>query len=68
MADVRAAATGEGVQAARAAGLRIAERATVLATSGWRGVRSVTLGTVAADGTIGRGQTVACDTLLMSGG
>jgi sarcosine oxidase subunit alpha len=68
VADVRAAATGEGVQAARAAGLRIAERATVLATSGWRGVRSVTLGTVAADGTIGRGQTVDCDTLLMSGG
>jgi len=34
VADVRAAATGEGVQAARAAGLRIAERATVLATTG----------------------------------
>jgi sarcosine oxidase subunit alpha len=68
VADVRAAATGEGVQATRAAGLRILERATVLATAGSRSVRSVTLGTVAADGTIGRGDTVDCDTVLMSGG
>ncbi len=68
VADVRDAATGEGVQAARAAGLQIAERATVLATTGWRGVRSVTLGTVAADGAIRRGDTVDCDTVLMSGG
>ena len=49
---------GRGRAGGAAAGLQIAERATVLATAGWRGVRSVTLGTVAADGAIGRGDTV----------
>ena len=51
IADVREAADGAGPAAARAAGLEVVDRATVLGTSGRLGIRSVTLGTI-ADATI----------------
>ena len=68
VADVREAPGEPAAAAARKAGLRIVTRATALATAGGRGIRSVSLGSVATDGTVGRGETVACDALLMSGG
>ena len=68
VADVRDGAGSATVSAARAAGLPVTTSATVLGTSGRRRVRSVTLGRVAADGSVSRGATVSCDALLMSGG
>ena len=68
VADVRDSAESATVSAARAAGLPVTTSATVLGTSGRRRVRSVTLGRVAADGSVSRGATVSCDALLMSGG
>ena len=68
VADVRDGAGSAAVSAARAAGLPVTTSATVLGTSGRRRVRSVTLGRVAADGSVSRGATVSCDALLMSGG
>src|SRR6185503_7396979 len=67
IADVREAANGAGPAAARAAGLEVVDRATVLGTSGRLGIRSVTLGTI-ADANIADRRTIACDALLMSGG
>ena len=67
VADVRDAATGAGPAAARAAGLEVVDRATVLGTSGRLGLRSVELGSL-VDGTILDRRTIACDALLMSGG
>jgi len=68
IADVRGAADGPAVAAARAAGLPITTQATVLGTRGRLRVRSVSLGRVAADGTVRPDATVACDAVLMSGG
>jgi sarcosine oxidase subunit alpha len=71
IADVRTTARPEptaAVAAARAAGLRIMERATVLGTAGRLRVRSVTLGVVSADGSIRAAGALPCDALLMSGG
>ena len=67
VADVRETAIGAGPTAARAAGLEVVERATVLGTSGRLGLRSVELGSL-VDGTIGNRRTIACGALLMSGG
>ncbi len=64
---MRDAATGAGPAAAREAGLEVVDRATILGTSGRRGVRSVTLGRVVGR-TIDDRRKVACDALLMSGG
>ena len=68
IAEVRAEPGAAALAAARSAGIRVIEGATVLATAGRLRIRSVTLGTVARDGSIGRGETLACDALLMSGG
>ncbi|HEX9413332.1 MAG TPA: sarcosine oxidase subunit alpha family protein [Ktedonobacterales bacterium] len=68
VADVRATPGAAALAAVRSAGIRVIERATVLATAGRLRVRNVTLGTVAPDGTITRGDTLPCDALLMSGG
>ena len=67
VADVRDGAAGAGPAAAREAGLEVVDRATILGTSGRRGVRSVTLGRVAGR-TIDDRRKVSCDALLMSGG
>lgn len=55
---------------ARAEALRIPTRIgwTVTDTAGRLRVESVRINPVAADGTVGAGQTLACDALLMSGG
>jgi sarcosine oxidase subunit alpha len=68
VADVRARPGAAALAAARSAGISVIEGATVLATAGRLRVRNVTLGTVAPDGTITPGDTLACDALLMSGG
>ena len=68
VADVRAAPGAAVLAAAHSAGIRVIEGATVLGTAGRLRVRNVTLGTVAPDGTIRPGETLACDALLMSGG
>src|SRR5260221_337181 len=67
-AAVRAEPGAAALAAARSAGIRVIEGATVLGTAGRLRVRNVTLGTGAPDGTITRGETLACDALLMSGG
>ncbi len=54
--------------AARAAGIQILPRATVLGTEGGLRVRSIALGTVGADGSVAAGPRIDCDAVLMSGG
>ncbi len=68
IADVRARAEGPLVAAARAAGLSVLPSATVVGTDGDLRVSAITLGTVAADGSVRVGERIACDTVLMSGG
>jgi len=68
IADVRDGPGGAAMSAARAAGIRVIDHATVLGTAGRLRVNSVTLGVVAADGSIGAAGTLPCDALLMSGG
>ena len=70
IADVRAAGSGDGpgVCAARAKGLPIRASATVLGTGGTLRVERVQLGVVGADGKVTRGDALACDVVLMSGG
>ncbi|MGB8327410.1 MAG: glycine cleavage T C-terminal barrel domain-containing protein, partial [Steroidobacteraceae bacterium] len=68
VADVRDSAEGAAAAAARAAGLPVVSRATVLGMAGRNRIRSVTLGQCAEGGLITRGDTLACDALLMSGG
>ncbi|MBS0395498.1 MAG: (2Fe-2S)-binding protein, partial [Proteobacteria bacterium] len=70
IADVRAPGVpaGPAQAAARAAGLPIEASATVLGTSGRLRVTGVTLGRVAADGSVTAGARHACDVVLMSGG
>jgi sarcosine oxidase subunit alpha len=67
VADLRAAATGALPDAARRAGIEVLTGSTVLGTAGSLRVNSITLGTVAG-GRVQRGQRIACDTVLMSGG
>jgi sarcosine oxidase subunit alpha len=69
IADVRAAASGELPQAARAAGLPVHEGMTVLNTSGRQRVREIALAGV-TDGRARRSSVrrVPCDSVLMSGG
>ena len=68
IADPRLKAQGSWREAARAAGLPVLERTTVLATRGRLRVSAVRLGHVDAHGRLARATTVACDLLLMSGG
>ncbi len=68
IADVRPEPSAPALAAARTAGIRVIQGATVLATAGRLRIRNVTLGTVRPGGTIGRGEILACDALLMSGG
>jgi sarcosine oxidase subunit alpha len=72
IADVRTHITsevrGSAATAAREVGIRVIDRATVLGTAGRLRVRSVTLGVLAADGSITDTCTLSCDALLMSGG
>ena len=66
--DVRDASDIPVAAAARAAGLTISARTTVLGTQGHLRVRSITLGELAADGSLRSSETLACDAVLMSGG
>ncbi len=69
-AIVDARGTVPAALVARAEALRIPTRIgwTVTDTAGRLRVESVRINPVAADGTVGAGQTLACDALLMSGG
>ena len=66
--DVRDSAGSTAVTAAHAAGLTISRGLSVLRTAGRLRVSSITLGDVAADGSVGRTETLSCDAVLMSGG
>jgi sarcosine oxidase, subunit alpha len=70
IADVRTApyTPGPAEAVARAAGLRIESRATVLAVSGTLRVSGIELGQLGADGSITAARTYPCDVVLMSGG
>lgn len=70
IADIRGAAGGALPQAARALGIAVQARSTVLGTAGSQRVRSVTLAQLDDTGTRVNGsqQTFACDLVLMSGG
>jgi sarcosine oxidase subunit alpha len=70
IADVRADVQGALPQAARAAGLKIHERMTVIATRGGLRINEVLLAGCDADGRVQPGPPlrVPCDALLMSGG
>ncbi|MFO1148434.1 MAG: sarcosine oxidase subunit alpha family protein [Alsobacter sp.] len=68
IADIRAEADGPGPQAARAAGLSVRTSTVVTGVSGRLRATGVTLGTIAANGLVTPGQTVACDLVLMAGG
>jgi sarcosine oxidase subunit alpha len=67
IADVREAATGGAVRAARDAGIELLDRATVLGTSGRLGLREVRIARLNG-GMVEGERKVACDALLMSGG
>ena len=68
IAETRTDANGPAAAAARQSGLPIRARATVLGTRGRLRVSSILLGEVLADGSVRRGATIPCDTVLMSGG
>jgi sarcosine oxidase subunit alpha len=68
IADVRTSNDGPAATAARAAGLPITTRNTVLGTTGKLHVSGIRLGRVAADGTVTPSVSHACDVVLMSGG
>ncbi len=69
IADVRPAADGPLLRAARAAGLIVRAGMTVTGTGGARRVTSVSLAPVRADGSVGGvSETIPCDAVLMSGG
>ncbi len=59
---------GPGFAAAKSAGLRILPSATALAVSGKLRVTGVQLGIVGQDGKVVVGETIACDTIVTSGG
>jgi sarcosine oxidase, subunit alpha len=67
VADLRAEAAGALPDAVRREGIQVLPGSTVLGTTGSLRVTSITLGTVAG-GKVQRGQRIACDTVLMSGG
>jgi len=66
IADLRANPDGEPIAAARATGIRILARTSVCGTVGRLRIRAADLGRVDGEGV--RGERIACDLLLMSGG
>lgn len=67
IADLRPDPDGPWVAAARAAGLRLIAGATVTGTEGRLRVAAAAIAPL-SDGKVGKGERVACDLLLMSGG
>jgi sarcosine oxidase subunit alpha len=67
IADLRPQAQGSLPEEARRRGIDVRENCTVLDTRGGLRVKSVTLGRANGDTVLGR-ETIACDSLLMSGG
>ena len=67
IADLRADVTGALPDAARSAGIKILAGSTVLDTEGELRVSAITLGGVQGD-SVTAGQSISCDTVLMSGG
>jgi sarcosine oxidase subunit alpha len=68
IADLRPDPSGPLVDAARAAGIRVEPSTAVTGTRGRLRVRQAHLSRIAADGTAGAPEPVACDLVLMSGG
>jgi sarcosine oxidase subunit alpha len=68
IADLRPDPSGPLVDAARAAGIRVEPSTSVSGTRGRLRVKEAHLSRIAADGTAGASEPVACDLLLMSGG
>jgi sarcosine oxidase subunit alpha len=68
VADLRERASGVLPEAARAAGIPVEARMTVLGTRGRLRIRSIRLAQLSVDGTPRRVFRVACDLVLMSGG
>jgi sarcosine oxidase subunit alpha len=67
IADLRREGSALSAQA-HAAGIRVETGATICGTTGRHRVSSVRLGWIKPDGTVTRGEAVACDLVLMSGG
>ncbi|HVL74159.1 MAG TPA: sarcosine oxidase subunit alpha family protein, partial [Beijerinckiaceae bacterium] len=68
IADLRRRPDGPLVEAAREAGLPIAPATTLSGTGGRLRVASVETGRVRRDGSVGSGDTVRCDLVLVGGG
>ena len=70
IADVRPVGSidGPGYAAAKSARLRILPNATALGVTGKLRVEGLQLGLIGADGQVVAGDTIACDTIVMSGG
>ncbi len=70
IADVRPVGSidGPGYAAAKSARLRILPNATALGVTGKLRVEGLQLGLIGADGQVVAGNTIACDTIVMSGG
>ncbi|MDB5506287.1 MAG: sarcosine oxidase subunit alpha [Devosia sp.] len=68
IADLRTAPSGPGFEAASGTGLRIMPATVVTGVSGNLRVSGVTLGSLAADGTVRGGEKIVCDLVLMAGG
>ncbi len=66
--ETRPAAAEHVTRAALAAGLMVSANVTVLGTSGRRRVTGLTLARLAATGEVSDRESLACDTVLMSGG
>ena len=67
IADVRALDDSPGIQSARAAGIPVLTRATVIGTEGRQRVRAIRLARI-ADDDAGAGGAQPCDLVLVSGG
>jgi sarcosine oxidase subunit alpha len=68
IADLRADPSGPLVEAAREAGIRVLRATSIVETGGRLRVESAMLGSFGPTGIVARGETVACDCILMSGG
>ena len=68
IADMRPAPDGPAVEAARTAGIQVMPATVITGTRGRLRVSGVTLGKLAADGSVSSSGSVACDLVLMAGG
>ncbi|OUJ03902.1 sarcosine oxidase subunit alpha family protein [Acetobacter cibinongensis] len=68
VADLRANPNSAVVAEARARGIRVLPSTTIQRAHGHYRVGAVELAPVGADGAVGKGRTVSCDLVLMSGG